>query len=121
VKRSTLLNWLIVVAVLALAAIPVLFVEGEYGGADGIAQEAITESHPDYQPWFSYIYEPPSGEVASGLFALQAAIGAGVVCYYFGVARTKRRFAREAATAAAAAGGSANVSDRPQPVDARDS
>lgn len=93
-KRSTLVNWLLVLAVVALAAIPVLFVRGEFGGADGVAQEAITESHPDYQPWFTAIYEPPSEEIASGLFALQAAIGAGVLGYYFGVARTKRRLGR---------------------------
>jgi cobalt/nickel transport protein len=119
VKRSTLLNWLIVVAVLALAAIPVLFIEGEYSGADGLAEGVITESHPDYEPWFSSLYEPPSGEIESGLFALQAAIGAGVVCYYFGVARTKRRFAREAAAAAAATAPTGDP-DRPQPVDTRD-
>lgn len=95
--RSTLVNWLLVAAVLVLAAVPVLFVDGEFGGADGQAQDAITESHPDYQPWFTPIYEPPSEEVASGLFALQAAIGAGVVGYYFGVARTKRRLAAERA------------------------
>jgi cobalt/nickel transport protein len=96
VTRSTLVNWLLVLAVVALAAIPVLFVQGEFGGADGAAQEAITESHPGYKPWFTAIYEPPSEEVASGLFALQAAIGAGVLGYYFGVARTKRRLGRSA-------------------------
>ena len=94
--RSTLVNWLIVLAVVALAAIPVLFVQGEFGASDGIAEEAITESHPDYEPWFTSIYEPPSGEIESGLFALQAAIGAGVVGYYFGVARTRRRLGRAA-------------------------
>ncbi len=95
-KRSTLLNWLLVVAVLLMAALPVVFVQGEWGGADGLAEEAITESHPDYEPWFSSLYEPPSGEIESGLFALQAAIGAGVLGYYFGVARTRRRQARAA-------------------------
>jgi cobalt/nickel transport protein len=96
VKRSTLVNWLLVLAVVALAALPVLFVQGEFGGADGLAEQAITDSHPDYEPWFSSLYEPPSGEIESGLFALQAAIGAGVLGYYFGVARTKRRLARGA-------------------------
>lgn len=94
--RSTMLNWSLVLAVLVLAAVPVLFVQGEFGGADSQAQDAITASHPDYEPWFSPIYEPPSQEVASGLFALQAALGAGVVGYYFGVARTKRRLAARA-------------------------
>ncbi len=82
---------MLLLAVVVLVAFPVVFVNGDFAGADGQAQDAITESHPDYQPWFSPIYEPPSEEIASGLFALQAAIGAGVVGYYFGVVRTKRR------------------------------
>lgn len=100
-KRSSMLNWLLVLAVLVLAAAPVLFVQGEFGGADSQAQDAITASHPDYEPWFSPIYEPPSQEVASGLFALQAALGAGVLGYYFGVARTRRRLAARQAGPAA--------------------
>jgi cobalt transport protein len=96
VSRSTLVNWLLVAAVLVLVAVPVLFVNGAFEGADGQAEEAITQTHPDYEPWFSPIYEPPSGEIESGLFALQAAIGAGLLGYYFGVARTKRRLAARA-------------------------
>jgi cobalt/nickel transport protein len=92
-KRSTLVNWLLLFAVLVLVALPLLFVKGEYGGSDGLAQQTIAADHPDYRPWFSSLYEPPSGEIASGLFALQAAIGAGFIGYYFGVARTKRRLA----------------------------
>ncbi len=90
-KRSTLVNWLLLLAVVLLVAFPVVFVDGEFAGADGQAEDAITESHPDYQPWLSPVYEPRTQEVASGLFALQAALGAGVLGYYFGVARTKRR------------------------------
>lgn len=89
-KRSTLVNWLLVLAVVAIAAFPLLFVRGDYGGADGIAAEQIAADHPDYQPWASALFEP-SPEVGSGLFAAQAAIGAGIIGYYFGVARTKRR------------------------------
>ena len=90
-KRSTLVNWLLLAAVVVLVAFPVVFVNGEFAGSDGQAEDAVTASHPDYRPWFAPLYEPPSGEIESGLFALQAAIGAGVLGYYFGVARTKRR------------------------------
>ncbi len=38
----------------------------------------------DYEPWFSNIWEPPSGEIESMLFALQAALGAGFIGYFFG-------------------------------------
>jgi cobalt/nickel transport protein len=80
-------NWLIVLTVVALAILPLIFVQGEYGGADGEAEEAITEIQPDYEPWFGGIYEPPSGEIESLLFVSQAAIGAGIIGYVIGLYR----------------------------------
>lgn len=56
--------------------------EGYFGGADDAAGDAISES--GYEPWFSSIWEPPSGEIESLLFALQAAIGAIIIGYFFG-------------------------------------
>ena len=56
--------------------------EGYFSGADGAAGEAIEET--GYEPWFSSIWEPPSGEIESLLFALQAAIGALIIGYAFG-------------------------------------
>ena len=75
--------------VVALFAVPVLFVPGEYAGSDGQAGEAIEAT--GYQPWFSPVWEPPSGEIESGIFAMQAAAGAGVLGYCIGVARTRSR------------------------------
>ena len=46
--------------------------------------ELVEESDPDFEPWFQPILEPASGEVESMLFALQAAIGAGVVGFVLG-------------------------------------
>ena len=57
---------------------------GVQRGADGQAEEVILELQPDYEPWFEPILEPASGEVESLLFALQAAIGAGVVGFVLG-------------------------------------
>ena len=56
--------------------------EGYFGGSDDAASQIIEES--DYEPWFSSIWEPPSGEIESLLFALQAAIGAIIIGYAFG-------------------------------------
>ena len=56
--------------------------EGYFGGADDQAGEAIEET--GYEPWFSSIWEPPSGEIESLLFALLAAIGALIFGYAFG-------------------------------------
>jgi cobalt/nickel transport protein len=90
VSRFSLTNWLLVLGVVVLAAVPLLFIGSttEFGGADGMAVERIDAS--GYQPWFAPLFNP-SPEVASGLFALQAAIGGGVLGYVLGVARGRRR------------------------------
>jgi len=78
-------NWLLVGAVVVLAVIPLVFVRGEYGGADGQAEKAISEIEPSYVPWFNHFFEPASGEIESLLFASQAAMGAGVIGYVIGL------------------------------------
>ncbi|MGB3533873.1 MAG: energy-coupling factor ABC transporter substrate-binding protein [Microcoleaceae cyanobacterium] len=78
-------NGWIILAVITLAILPLIFIEGEYGGADGEAKEAISEIQPNYQPWFNPILELPSGEVESLLFVSQAAIGAGIIGYVIGL------------------------------------
>ncbi|MFJ5262072.1 energy-coupling factor ABC transporter substrate-binding protein [Streptomyces sp. NPDC088387] len=95
-KRNTRINALLLLAVAALAVIPLVFGLGDhkeepFTGADAEAETAITEIDPDYEPWFSPLYEPPSGEIESALFALQAALGAGVLAYYFGIRRGRRQ------------------------------
>jgi cobalt/nickel transport protein len=89
-SRFSILNWLLVLGVVLLAAVPLLVTgsDTEFAGADGAAVERIDES--GYQPWLAPLFEP-SPEMASGLFALQAAIGGAVLGYVFGVVRTRRR------------------------------
>lgn len=80
--------WILLVLVIALAIVPLFLHPGsEFGGADGMAEEAITEIQPETRPWFSPIWEPPGGETESLLFALQAALGAGLIGFYFGLKR----------------------------------
>ncbi|RAY11244.1 energy-coupling factor ABC transporter substrate-binding protein [Actinomadura craniellae] len=98
-KRGTMINLLLVLAVAALAVIPLAIGAGDgkeepFAGADAQAEPAILEHDPDYEPWFSPLYEPPSGEIESGLFALQAGIGMGVLGYCLGAVRTRRKLAR---------------------------
>lgn len=60
----------------------------EWGGADGQAENAISQlTGGTYQPWFQSIYTPPSGEIESLLFALQAAFGAIIIGYFLGYYR----------------------------------
>lgn len=47
----------------------------------------------------------PSGEVESALFALQAALGAGVLAYYFGVRKGRRQGLAQAAAGTGAGAG----------------
>jgi len=78
-------NLLLIALVVLLAVFPLVFKGGaEYGGADGQAEEMIMELQPHYQPWFASFWEPPSGEIESLLFALQAAAGSGFIFFYMG-------------------------------------
>lgn len=78
-------NLILSILVVALAVLPLVTLKNaEFSGADGLAETAITEINPDYEPWFSSIYEPASSEIESLLFALQAALGAGVVGFVLG-------------------------------------
>ncbi|HHY04668.1 MAG TPA: energy-coupling factor ABC transporter substrate-binding protein [Thermoanaerobacterales bacterium] len=73
------------ILVVLIAILPMMFIkDAEFEGADGEAEDIITEIAADYEPWFSNFWEPPSGEIESLLFALQAAIGAGFIGYFFG-------------------------------------
>jgi cobalt/nickel transport protein len=60
----------------------------EWGGADGQAEDVISDlTGGTYVPWFQSIYQPPSGEIESLLFALQAAIGSLIIGYFLGYYR----------------------------------
>ena len=84
-------NLILIGLVILLAAFPLWYYrDAEFGGADGMAGELIEESNPDYEPWFQPIFEPASGEVESLLFALQAAIGSGIVCFVLGRVTAKK-------------------------------
>lgn len=85
--RRSQRNWLLVAGVIALSLFPVLFVPGDYGGADGQGTEAIGTIKPTYRPWFEPLVELPSGEIESMIFATQAALGAGVVGFVIGLYR----------------------------------
>jgi len=78
-------NVILLMLVVFLAFIPLYLQNGaEFGGADDQASEMINEVNPDYKPWFENIWKPPSSEVESFLFALQAGLGAGFIGYFFG-------------------------------------
>lgn len=85
-------NLLLIALVVVITVVPLFIVnDSEFGGADGKAEEAISEVSPNYEPWFTSFWEPPGGETESLLFALQAAIGSGFLGYYFGYKRGRAK------------------------------
>lgn len=99
-------NLILLIAVVLLAIFPLWLVQKPapdadgkpveiFAGADDKAKDLIGEISPDYQQWFEPLVEPASGEIASLLFALQAAIGAGFIGYYLGVSVGREKAGKE--------------------------
>jgi cobalt/nickel transport protein len=64
----------------------------DFEGADGKAEGVIQElSGGSYEPIAEPIWEPPSSEIESLLFGLQAAFGALIIGYFFGYYRGKNQ------------------------------
>ncbi len=99
-------NWLIIAAILLLTVTPLWLVskpaavDGQaveiFKGADDKARDAIGQIAPHYEPWFAPLLEPASPEIASLLFALQAALGTGVIGYWLGCAVTRDKLRKQA-------------------------
>jgi cobalt/nickel transport protein len=60
----------------------------EWSGADDKPEAVIDDlTGGSYQPWAESIWTPPSGEIESLLFALQAAFGSIIIGYFLGYYR----------------------------------
>ena len=99
-------NVLLLLAVATLMALPLWMVKKPVPGPDGTsvaiftgaddkAKELVGSIAPGYKPWAKPLLEPPSSEIGSLLFALQAALGAGFIGYYLGVSTTRTRMQRD--------------------------
>ena len=92
-QKLSINTWLLGGAVI-LSLAPVLIYQGkEFKATDSINITAIEQVKPGYKPWFEPVIKPSGGEIETFLFATQAAIGSGVVCYILGLykGRTERR------------------------------
>lgn len=85
-------NIILLIIILVIGVFPLVMIKGsDFGGADDKAEELIQEINPTYEPWAKNIIELPGGETESLLFALQAALGAGVIGYVLGYLRGERK------------------------------
>lgn len=86
--KNKWVSWAMVAAVVAIFLLSIVIgtkmsagAEEPFGGTDAAATQAAEDAGAD--PWFTPFFEP-AGEVESGLFAIQAAIGAGIIGYALG-------------------------------------
>lgn len=90
-KSKKTMNLILVAAAVMIAVMPLLIIKGsDFSGADGKAEDLIKETSPGYKPWIESFWTPPGGETASLLFAVQAAVGSGVVCLVIGYYKGRR-------------------------------
>jgi cobalt/nickel transport protein len=83
-RRGILVTVGLIMVLVALWVVPVLLGSDRaepFAGTDAQATALIEDT--GYQPWITPVFDA-GGEVASGLFALQAAVGAAVVAYIIG-------------------------------------
>lgn len=99
-------NLILLTLVIILVAVPLWIVQRPAPGSDGKevaifagtddkAKDTIATIAPQYKPWFKPLMEPPSGEIGSLLFALQAALGAGFLGYWLGCSVTRSKMRRQ--------------------------
>jgi cobalt/nickel transport protein len=87
-------NIILLILVIIILVIPLVMYsglgedQGYFGGSDDKGSDGVSET--GYEPWFNSVWEPPSGEIESLLFALQAAIGAIIIGYFFGYWRGQK-------------------------------
>lgn len=96
-KRTDIILLLVAVVLIVL---PLVLVKAPadgsgFQGSDGQAQSLIGKMAPGFKPTFQPVWTPPSKEVETLIFSLQAAMGCGFLGYYVGLRVGKRRASQE--------------------------
>jgi len=83
--RMIKINVVLIALAILIIALPLLLRTSQaYQGTDSKALDVVAEIDPDYQPWISSFVKLPGSEIESLLFALQAALGAGILGFAIG-------------------------------------
>jgi cobalt/nickel transport protein len=82
VQRRTLIMVLIIIG---LVAFPLLFESKAVSAPSSDDQGPAWILSTGYIPWVNPLWEPPNSDMEAGLFAFEAAIGAGIMGYIFGM------------------------------------
>ena len=91
-NRKILITVSLILIVIGLTVVPFIIARNaKFKGSDDKAKNAIKAIDPNYKPWFSSFWTPPSSEMESFLFALEAAIGAGIIGYGLGYMKGKSK------------------------------
>lgn len=75
---------LLLISLLLIVGPLILNKNAGFLGSDDQAEQMINKIDSNYVPWFNSLWEPPSSEVESFIFAGQAAIGAGFIGFFIG-------------------------------------
>lgn len=89
-KNVVLQNIILIIIVVGIVIFPLMFVNNsEFSGTDDAASDLIAEMDDDFEPWFEPLISLPGEETEGLLFALQAALGSGVIFYIIGYLKGK--------------------------------
>ena len=90
-NKRRMINIILLLSTAAIAVAPLLIVkDSEFAGSDAAATEIVEEMNEGFLPWFKPLLEPPGKEMEGLLFALQAALGSGVIFYCIGYWKGKK-------------------------------
>lgn len=83
-------NTFLIMLVVIISVTPLtLLGKAGFEGADTNAKEISLQINPKYTQWIKPMWQPPSSEIETLLFALQASIGTGIICYFLGLSKGK--------------------------------
>ena len=92
VERITTIMLLIIIT---LIAYPLIFESKAVSVPSSDDQGPAWILSTGYVPWVHPIWTPPNSDIEAGLFALQAALGAGLMGYVFGIWHAQARMRKK--------------------------